>query len=63
VEAMTSAHGWCHQLINGEDGQDLVEYAMLVAAIALLIVGTLQATDTSIERVFSIIIASLNGAS
>ena len=36
---------------------------MLVACIALLIVGTLRAMDTSIERVFSMIIASLGAAS
>jgi len=36
---------------------------MLVACIALLIVATLQATDTSIESVYSIIIASLSAVS
>jgi|WetSurSiteA1Bulk_404760.scaffolds.fasta_scaffold395131_1 Flp pilus assembly pilin Flp len=60
---MSSAHGGGRQLVRSEDGQDLVEYAMLVACIALLLVATLQATDTSIQRVFSVIIDSLGAAS
>jgi len=60
---MRSTHVGSRQLVRGDDAQDLVEYAMLVACIALLIVGTLRATDTSLERVFSIIIASLTAAS
>jgi len=36
---------------------------MLVACIALLIIGTLQATDMSIQRVYSMVIETLNTAS
>jgi Flp pilus assembly pilin Flp len=51
------------RFIREEEGQDLVEYAFLIVFIALVIVATLQATETSIAGVFSRIIASVNGAS
>lgn len=51
------------RFIREEEGQDLVEYAFLIVFIALLIVATLQATETSIAGVFSRIIASVNAAS
>ena len=50
------------RFIREEAGQDLVEYAFLIVFIALVIVATLQATETSIAGVFSRIISAVDGA-
>ena len=46
-------------LMNREEGQDLVEYALLVALIALVCVAAIQGVATGIEDVFSNISTSL----
>jgi pilus assembly protein Flp/PilA len=47
-------------LKNGEEGQDLVEYALLVALIALVCVTGVGNVATAINTVFSNISASLS---
>lgn len=51
------------RFVGAESGQDLVEYAFLVVFLALVIVGTLQATQSSIGSVYSRIIAAIDGGS
>ena len=51
------------RFIRDEEGQDLVEYAFLIVFIALLMVGVLTATETSISGVFQRIITAVNTAS
>jgi pilus assembly protein Flp/PilA len=46
-------------LKNGEEGQDLVEYALLVALIALVCVSGINNVATAINSVFSSISSSL----
>lgn len=46
-------------LKNGEEGQDLVEYALLVALIALVCVSGVNNVATAINGVFSTISSSL----
>jgi pilus assembly protein Flp/PilA len=46
-------------LKNGEEGQDLVEYALLIALIALVCVSGVSNVATSINSVFSTISSSL----
>ena len=46
-------------LKNGEQGQDLVEYALLVALIALVCVAGVNNVATAINSVFSKISSSL----
>ncbi len=46
-------------LKNGEEGQDLVEYALLIALIALVCVSGVSNVATSINSVFSSISSSL----
>ena len=46
-------------LKNGEEGQDLVEYALLVALIALVCVTGISNVATAINTVFSNISGSL----
>jgi pilus assembly protein Flp/PilA len=44
---------------NREEGQDLLEYALLVALIALVAVLAVGAAGTSVNTIFSNIAASL----
>jgi len=46
-------------LKNGEEGQDLVEYALLVALIALVCITGVNNVATAVNTVFSNISASL----
>ncbi len=46
-------------LKNGEEGQDLVEYALLVALIALVCITGVSNVATAVNTVFSNISGSL----
>jgi pilus assembly protein Flp/PilA len=39
--------------INDEEGQDLVEYALLLALVAVMAVGVLTTLSTTIQGVFT----------
>jgi len=49
-------------LIAGEEGQDLVEYALLVALVSLAAVAGLNGLASAISGVFSNISTSLGAA-
>ena len=49
-------------LLNDEEGQDLVEYALLVALVSLAAVAGLKGLATAISSVFSNISTSLGSA-
>ena len=51
------------KFLKAEDGQDLIEYALLAALIALAAVVAMQATGTSINGVFNSISSQLSSAS
>ena len=42
-------------LVRNEEGQDLLEYALLVALIALVAVGAITATGTNVSNIFTAI--------
>jgi len=46
-------------LKNGEEGQDLVEYALLVALIALVCISGVNNVASAINNVFTAISSSL----
>ena len=46
---------------NREEGQDLLEYALLVALIALIAFGAVQMAGGSVSTIFTNIATSLNG--
>ena len=46
-------------LKNGEEGQDLVEYALLVALIALVCISGVNSVAASVNSVFTTISTSL----
>ena len=48
--------------IKNDEGQDLLEYALLVALIALVCVGAVGAAGTSVNAIFTKIAGSLTTA-
>ncbi|MEP6915618.1 MAG: Flp family type IVb pilin [Acidobacteriota bacterium] len=46
---------------RNEDGQDLLEYALLVALIALIAIGAVGLAGTSVKTIFTNISSQLNG--
>ena len=46
-------------LFQSESGQDLIEYAMLVALIALFCVGAVSAAGTRVSDIFAGIVAQI----
>ncbi len=49
-------------LMNGEQGQDLVEYALLMAMISLALVTAVRGIASSVSTVFTNISTSLGAA-
>jgi pilus assembly protein Flp/PilA len=47
--------------VRNEEGQDLLEYALLVALIALVAFGAVQAAGNSVNDIFSTIADDLAG--
>jgi len=45
--------------VRGEEGQDLLEYALLVALIALVAVGAITLAGTKVNTIFANIAAAL----
>ena len=45
-----------------DEGQDLLEYALLVALIALIAIGAVGMAGTSVKDIFTSISTQLNGA-
>ena len=48
--------------IRNEEGQDLLEYALLVALIALVAIAAVTAAGGSVKTIFNNIASALNGA-
>ena len=46
-------------LARGEEGQDLLEYALLVALIALVCVGAITLAGSKVQAVFNDIAAAI----
>jgi len=49
-------------LLQDESGQDLIEYALVAALIALGAIGTMRSVATGISSAFSTISSNLNSA-
>lgn len=46
-------------LVRREDGQDLTEYALLVALVALAAVGAVTAAGVRIDEIFNAIVTKI----
>ena len=49
-------------LLNDESGQDLIEYALVAAIIAVGAIATMQPIATAISKVFGTVTTQLNNA-
>jgi pilus assembly protein Flp/PilA len=57
-----NAISYLRSFVRGDEGQDLVEYAMLVALIALVCVIGVTSAGTSVSAVFANIATQILGA-
>jgi pilus assembly protein Flp/PilA len=51
-----------HQARDNEEGQTLVEYALIIALVSVVLIGALGAMTTALDGIFSFITSTLNGA-
>lgn len=45
--------GFVYRLLIEEDGQDIAEYAVMLAVILVIVVGTIQLIGSNANNVFS----------
>jgi pilus assembly protein Flp/PilA len=50
------------RLVSGEEGQGLVEYALIIGLIAIVLFGALSLMEGGIAGVFARIVTALGGA-
>jgi pilus assembly protein Flp/PilA len=61
---MYQAYFWLKNFLgkfSREEGQGLVEYALILVLIAIVVIGVLSATGTSIQSIFESISGTLSG--
>jgi Flp pilus assembly pilin Flp len=58
-QALLKLHLICQDLFDGEEGQDLVEYALLLTMISLALISCLKGITDSLISVFSNVSSSL----
>ena len=59
---MSNLINYVKSFANQEEGQDLLEYALLVALIALIAVGAVTLAGQSVSTIFGNIAAAIGGA-
>ena len=47
-------------LWNNQDGQDIAEYAVMLAVILVIVVGTIRLVGSNANNVFSSVASSVN---
>ena len=48
------------ELVRSEEGQDIAEYAVMLAVILVLVVGTIRLVGSNANNVFSLVGSLLN---
>jgi Flp pilus assembly pilin Flp len=48
-----------HKLWSGEDGQDIAEYAVMLAVILVIVVGTVRLIGSNANNVFSSVASAI----
>ena len=51
---------WIQRILCEEEGQDLVEYALIVAAIALALIASVKGIATALSSMYDSISAALS---
>jgi Flp pilus assembly pilin Flp len=59
---MSQLVAYVNRITRNEEGQDLLEYALLVALIALVALAAVAAAGTSVSGIFTAIAGKLGGA-
>ena len=59
---MSQLIAFVNKFARNEEGQDLLEYALLVALIALVAIAAVTAAGTSVSNIFGAIASALGGA-
>ena len=49
---MTNIRSLCSRMVVNEDGQDLIEYALLAGLISIVCVLAIQAAGTKVSQLF-----------
>lgn len=50
---------WMRRLVVEDDGQDIAEYAVMLAVILVLVVGTVRLVGSNANNVFSSVASSV----
>jgi Flp pilus assembly pilin Flp len=50
---------WLHQLWYDEHGQDVAEYAVMLAVVLVIVVGTIRLIGSNANTVFSSVASSI----
>jgi len=53
---------WLKNLLDGEEGQDLIEYALLVGLIVIITILAVTAAGTAVSTIFANIATQLTAA-
>lgn len=56
---MLKLYLWIRNLLEGEEGQDLVEYALIIALVSIALVLSLGAVAGGIDTIFDDIVTKL----
>lgn len=59
---MTALVNFINSFARQDEGQDLLEYALLVALIALIAIGAVAAAGGAVNNIFQAIANALGGA-
>ena len=59
---MSQLVAFVNSFARNEEGQDLLEYALLVALIALIAMGAVAAAGGAVNTIFTNVAAALGGA-
>jgi len=51
---------FCRDLWSDEQGQDIAEYAVMLAVILVLVIGTVRLIGTNANTAFSSVASSMN---
>jgi Flp pilus assembly pilin Flp len=52
---------WISRVWSQEEGQDIAEYAVMLAVILVIVVGTIRLIGTNANQVFSSVASSITG--
>ena len=47
---------------SNEDGQDIAEYAVMLAVILVIVIGTVQLVGSNANGVFSVVASTMQGS-